>query len=199
MTRLSFPDTVTLARQIQGWMGREEMEWLYTRAGDIPEGGVWLEMGVWKGRSFLATAMGLTPGATIIGVDTFRGSPESMENTHREALDPAGVVLQVFQRTLALIADLRPDIAARLLQAESQEAARQMADQSLDACFIDGSHTHAAFTADLAAWVPKVKPGGVLCGHDANHPGVKQGLHEQSFKVGRPETGGSIWIRETTL
>ena len=32
---------------------------------------------------------------------------------------------------------------------------------------------------DLAAWAPKLKPGGVLCGHDIHLPGVKQAVDEK--------------------
>lgn len=43
-----------------------------------------------------------------------------------------------------------------------------------DLVMIDGNHEQAAVEADLGAWLAKVKPGGVLAGHDftAEFPGV---------------------------
>jgi hypothetical protein len=54
----------------------------------------------------------------------------------------------------------------------SLEAAADFSDHSIDAIFIDGDHSEAAVRADIAAWLPKVKLGGIICGHDIDEPGV---------------------------
>ena len=64
----------------------------------------------------------------------------------------------------------------RFIQGWSHEVAEQFEDRSLDLCFIDADHSESSVRADLAAWAPKVKPGGILAGHDygsKNHVGVK--------------------------
>lgn len=61
---------------------------------------------------------------------------------------------------------------------ESAEAASQVVDGSLDFIFIDGDHSYDGFVADLAAWSPKVRPGGMITGHDWHHEGVDRGLAE---------------------
>lgn len=48
----------------------------------------------------------------------------------------------------------------------SQQAACCIDDDSLDFVFIDGDHSHRAVSADIRAWAPKLKAGGLLCGHD---------------------------------
>lgn len=40
----------------------------------------------------------------------------------------------------------------------------------LDFAFIDGDHSYEACLADLEAWWPKVRSGGMLFGHDIDHP-----------------------------
>lgn len=35
-----------------------------------------------------------------------------------------------------------------------------------DLVYIDGMHTHDEVIADIEAWLPLVRPGGFLCGHD---------------------------------
>jgi hypothetical protein len=47
----------------------------------------------------------------------------------------------------------------------SQVAALYVPD-NLDLVYIDASHTEFEVTKDIACWYPKVKPGGILCGHD---------------------------------
>lgn len=67
------------------------------------------------------------------------------------------------------IAYTRTDFAASrrvLLRGPSVTAATAIADSSLDFVFIDADHTYEAVSADLAAWWPKVRPGGILSGHD---------------------------------
>lgn len=52
----------------------------------------------------------------------------------------------------------------------SVEAAKKVDDKSLDFAFIDADHTYEGCSEDIAAWAPKVKPGGLLCGHDYDFP-----------------------------
>ena len=53
-----------------------------------------------------------------------------------------------------------------LHRAYSPAAAEHFADESLDWIYIDGMHTEAAVLADLIAFAPKVKPHGLILGHD---------------------------------
>lgn len=65
------------------------------------------------------------------------------------------------------------------VQGYSDECAKRFDDESLDLIFIDADHSEGWVLRDLAAWVPKVKPGGVLAGHDYDsprYPGVKRAV-----------------------
>ncbi len=39
-------------------------------------------------------------------------------------------------------------------------------DGSIDVCWIDAGHTEEEVDADIKAWLPKVKKGGIISGHD---------------------------------
>ena len=43
---------------------------------------------------------------------------------------------------------------------------RSIPDQSLDAIFVDGCHLYDCVVSDLEIWLPKVRPGGLVSGHD---------------------------------
>lgn len=48
----------------------------------------------------------------------------------------------------------------------SVDAASRIFDQSLDFVFIDADHRYASVVADIKAWLPKIKQGGYIGGHD---------------------------------
>lgn len=55
---------------------------------------------------------------------------------------------------------------ARFLVMSSAAAAAQVADEGYDFVFLDADHSYEGVRADLAAWWPKIRAGGWLCGHD---------------------------------
>lgn len=85
-----------------------------------------------------------------------------------------------------------------ILQGPSVNMAWKIQDASQDLVFIDAEHTFSAVAADIAAWLPKVRPGGILCGHDYRHRrfvGVKQAV-DQWAKLENRELrimAGSVW------
>jgi len=53
-----------------------------------------------------------------------------------------------------------------VMRMDSVAAAAAFDDKSLDFVFIDGDHSYEGAVRDIHAWGPKVKPGGILAGHD---------------------------------
>ena len=53
-----------------------------------------------------------------------------------------------------------------LVKALSQDALNDFLDESLDFVYIDGNHEFTYITQDLYSWSKKVKPGGIIAGHD---------------------------------
>lgn len=94
---------------------------------------------------------------------------------------------------------------AKILRKPSIEAAKEISDASLDFVFIDADHSYEGCKADIAAWVPKLKPGGLLSGHDYNnieYPcfGVNQAVEEFSAERNLPVSLGDnfTWFIQLT-
>ena len=157
--------TVASAYQsIEGWFDFDDIYELALRRCSARKSARFVEVGAFKGRSTCYMAERLAESGLDVSfdvVDTFAGD------------DDVGY------------ADLWPDFAANLERAgllsrlsahrrPSVEAARDFPDQSLDFAFIDARHTYEATCEDLAAWWPKVRPGGLIAGHEYVHaPGVR--------------------------
>lgn len=71
-------------------------------------------------------------------------------------------------------------IGGNVLWMATEEAAPKVQDEWADFVFIDAGHSYHAAKADIAAWRPKVKPGGFLMGHDYHpkFPGVIRAVDE---------------------
>lgn len=61
-------------------------------------------------------------------------------------------------------------------QSDSVEAAGRIMDGALDFAFLDARHDYEGVKADLEAWAPKVRQGGLIILHDLDHRRDKRGL-----------------------
>ncbi len=53
-----------------------------------------------------------------------------------------------------------------VIVSESSVAAAGFADESVDCVYVDASHDYTSVRRDLLAWWPKLKPDGIMAGHD---------------------------------
>lgn len=123
-----------------------------------------VEVGVFKGDN----AYGLLASTDIrllIGVDPYMRYPafdDNLNNTH-------GVVAR------ANLKQVRNDMLKRmekfgsrfmLVEDFSANVALRYANSYFDFVFIDGNHAYPYVSEDIRVWLPKVRSGGVLAGHD---------------------------------
>lgn len=82
-----------------------------------------------------------------------------------------------------------------LILADTLSAARLVPDGSVDFVFVDADHRAEAVAADVRAWLPKVRAGGALLGHDEDWPSVRRGLTQTvGTWVALP---GNVWRART--
>lgn len=138
---------------------------LYKRVVEhFPSGSVLVELGVLHGKSLAYLIVeGVNTGKQfdIVGVDNFRWSLNQRQKVESN-------LLPVRDRY-------------RLIEGDSSVAAYQFAEKSVDFVFIDANHDYTCVAADIAAWLPRMKSGSWICGHDHDEfsfPGVVRAVKE---------------------
>lgn len=174
--------------KIQGWF---QCEPLYRRMVEQAQNGaVFVEVGVWKGKS--AAFMGVEiinskKKIEFYAVDHFKGLPEHQN----DPLVKANALKEECYKNLEPVMGV-----VRMLPLPSLEAAAMFADNSIDFVYIDGAHEYDDLKADIIAWGPKVKTGGIIAGDDYGigaHPDVRR-VVDEIFPSAKKE--GIVWIYE---
>ena len=128
------------------------------------------ELGVFKGDTYLYLLRNC-PELTLIGVDLWAAQPQTPGQEDKLGRDFDGFLANIRRLTAG-------NSRAILIQDWTVNAASQIEDGTLDFIFVDADHSYESVKADLLAWMPKVKEGGWIIGHDINWTSVKQAADE---------------------
>jgi hypothetical protein len=113
------------------------------------------EVGVERGH-FSAHLCQSMPGLQLLAVDAWLAYPGYREHVTQAKLDG------FYTEACARLAPFNVQVRRGLSVAE----AARVVDGSLDFVYLDSNHTLSYVIADLAAWTPKVRKGGIIAGHD---------------------------------
>lgn len=78
-----------------------------------------------------------------------------------------------------------------IMRERSDIAAGMIKDDSLDFIYIDGDHSTEAAYQDLVNYVPKVKAGGIVAGHDIGLPSVQTAIDR--WRSGPDHSGSELY------
>ncbi|NOZ20548.1 MAG: class I SAM-dependent methyltransferase [Planctomycetes bacterium] len=137
---------------------RNELPHLLNRRGLVGEGA---EIGVNVG-FFSEKILADWRGSKLYCVDPWREFPQEeytdRANVSQEKQD------ELYQQTVERLKPFGDRV--ELMRTTSEEAAKAFEDGQLDFVYIDAQHHYEAVKEDIALWYPKVRKGGILCGHD---------------------------------
>ena len=177
---------------IHGWFTFPNF---YTQlVNQAKDGYHFVEVGTWKGKSAAYMAVEIINSNKEIKfdcVDTWEGSEEHLDVTspfyepllqHKDGL---------YNHFLSNIEPVKEQITP--IRKPSIEACLLYEDASLNCVFIDAAHDYENVCKDIKMWLPKVKPGGLLSGHDFIYPPIKEALKD-ILKEGFVGIGEDVWI-----
>ncbi|MCB1712526.1 MAG: class I SAM-dependent methyltransferase [Candidatus Riesia sp.] len=187
-------DIINKAREIQGWLRDDEYDIVYDLAQKhVKRGGHVVEVGSWKGKSaFIWASVCKEKSAWLTCIDTFSGiedinSEPNLHGTYKEAFsDPKAFFENNIKNNLE-------GLPVSYIKGLSREKHKEVRDGTIDICFIDADHKYPEVVRDIKNFLPKVKKGGILCGHDYEEdPGdVKRAVDEIFSPI---EVKSTIWI-----
>ena len=94
-------------------------------------------------------------------VDPWVAHDETYRDASKQSKSDADRFMDMARQRMAPFGD-----RAVLPRNFSADASQLFSDQSVDFVFIDARHSYDAVLEDLKAWWPKIRPGGILAGHD---------------------------------
>jgi hypothetical protein len=140
----------------------------------FPTNSHFVELGSWKGMSAAFMAVEIINSSKNIRFDCIDiWSPDGYlsDQTQKEFGD------ELMQCFLTNIEPVKHVI--NVIRKDSAAAAADYADHSLDFVFIDADHSYEGVKKDILAWLPKMKPDGILAGHDyAWHEPIRQAVSD---------------------
>ncbi len=143
-----------------------------------------VEVGVWEGK-MSGKMLEKMPGLVLGMVDRWQEYSDQERQTDGSNTItnvPASFWDEVYQKAIKAVSNYQDRVY--IIRQCSVDAAKQIDDNSLDFVFIDAGHSYQAVTQDIRAWLPKVKPGGWVCGHDyIKYDGVRQAVDEKFPRV----------------
>jgi predicted O-methyltransferase YrrM len=187
MSRYDFTGAAEWNR-ISGWFNLSKAIAVQQRVKTLPPGAVLVELGSFHGRSSVAIAAVMPEGAVLHCVDHFQGSAE-----HHQLGLSVSDMQSVLLRNLESFG-VRDRVRVHAMG--TLEAARLVADASVDFLLLDASHDLESVMADLAAWHPKLKSGGLLfCDdYDPHWPGVMEAVRR--FGLPGQLAATALWLHQ---
>ena len=87
-----------------------------------------------------------------------------------------------------------PDKEIVIIREMTAKAHAYISDYSLDFVFIDADHGYKAVQSDIDFWRPKVRDGGILCGHDYPWKSVEKAVKSRFVFYDVADLGkNAIW------
>lgn len=130
------------------------------------------EIGVWKGdttKYLLKNCKGLEK---VYCVDDYKDNNKSFN-------------LREIEKSKQIAKSLLNSPKVVFFYKSSEEASKEIKDETLDIVFIDGDHTYEGCSNDIMCWYPKIKKGGIICGHDykIGYMGVIKAVNEKFYPI----------------
>jgi len=140
-----------------------------------------LELGIFRGESFCCLLDNCLNIKTLYGIDSWKPYSDYLGSNN-----PSKALYSIDEKTNEInefitrhnIKWSRNGSKANIIKQDSNECVTQFKDESLDFIFFDTYMTYEQAVKDFELWIPKVKKGGLITGHDWDTKEVQKAVIE---------------------
>ncbi len=139
-----------------------------------------VEIGVWDG--FLSRLLAAVPGVDLTVIDPWAPYQYYPKNLMDEVA-----------KSVTSWANTMPNVQVKRMR--SLDAVHDFEDDSIDFLHTDGDHSYEQVVEEVAAWIPKIKPGGLITGDNYEGEKVRRGVDKNLPEVKTLAKGRVWWYR----
>ena len=157
--------SITGWENIDGFIGQTEADFFDFCVKNAEQESKFVEIGAWTGMSTLAMVdciISNNKKINFFSIDHFEGSSEHQQ------FNPLILSGSLYQEYCKNIEPYKKYI--HTMKMSSEESCLGFEDNSLDFVYIDAGHEYEYVKKDIDIWSEKVKPGGIISGHDWHYP-----------------------------
>lgn len=174
-------------KDIPGWLDYQDL-YLKTIKENLKNGDIAVEVGSWMGKSaayFIEKMLENKKDINFYCVDLWSG--KQGDKKMEEIIEKnGGTIFHIFEKNMK---NCGYEKIIKPIVGDSAESASLFEDKSVSFCFIDAMHTYENVKKDIECWMPKMKQGAILAGHDIDQAQVLKAVEE---------TLGKKWEKTST-
>jgi beta-1,4-mannosyl-glycoprotein beta-1,4-N-acetylglucosaminyltransferase len=172
-----------------GFFSIEDIEIYRNLISALPDNAKIAELGVWQGRSLCSIAdLIKKKNLQVCAVDIFSGTDNCMESFLAEEAKKVDI-RQVFENNLKAFG-IHENV--QVLQMTTTVASGFFEKNTFDFIFIDADHRYECVKEDIYNWMPLVKKGCSIAGHDIMWNTVATAVNE-IFPAGSVYAVANVW------
>ena len=158
---------ISKAQKLGEWVTDDELRWLGNQSRKSK---VVIECGSWFGKSSTVIADNLPLDGVLYCIDTWLGSAAERETNHAQARDMDGdFAFNEFARIFGRHVETWKVKPIRMHGCHAAKLLKEMGVQA-DFIFINAGHLQHEVEDDCRSFLPLLKKGGVISGHDYGRP-----------------------------
>ncbi len=168
---------------IPGYMPLVDLQTLEILAQRVPPGGIIVELGSFLGKSSWALSKSCDPSVKVYCIDYW--DPKYLEGPKMRGLFKESELDDMLEQFKKNVSDCPNIIPIR----DGSYTVPWPEDRKIDLVFIDACHSSPHVDNDVECWIKRLKPNGVLAGHDFKpykYPDVAKVVMKKSEELGIP-------------